>query len=328
MAAPIIPAGREGRTVMIRTPSLRSLELFSTLMLTRSLTETAKRIGITQPAASLALKELEAQTGLSLFQRSRQRIVPTPQAEALLPHIERLLAQAEAVQRRITTLQDTSVSTLQIACIPSFGSTLLPQAIAGFKRKNRHLQIRVDVQHFARVLDLVDHDTTELGFAYITEPSAGTDEPLLTVQLSCLMAEEHPLASRKIVRLKDLADHTVIAATKGYIPIPPSVLAYLQQNDERPNAGLMEVNNVYTAMALAREGIGVALANPILLLSGHAGGLVGRPFETGHTLTLGVLRSASGKGNAAAAAFIEQTRLTARLGATRLGALGITAKAE
>jgi len=160
---------------MIRTPSLRSLELFSTLMLTRSLTETAKRIGITQPAASLALKELEAQTGLSLFQRSRQRIVPTPQAEALLPHIERLLAQAEAVQRRITTLQDTSVSTLQIACIPSFGSTLLPQAIAGFKRKNRHLQIRVDVQHFARVLDLVDHDTTELGFAYITEPSAGTD---------------------------------------------------------------------------------------------------------------------------------------------------------
>jgi hypothetical protein len=44
-------------------------------------------------------------------------------------------------------------------------------------------------------------------------------------------------------------------------------------------------------------------------------------------LTLGVLRSASGKGNVAATEFIEQARRTARQGAKHLGALGITAKA-
>lgn len=312
---------------MIRTPSLRALELFSTLMLTRSLTETAKRIGITQPAASLALKELEAHTGLTLFVRTRQRIVPTPQAEDLLPHIERLMTQADAVQRRIATLQDASVSALQIACIPSFGSALLPLTIASFKRKNPGVNIRVDVQHFARVLDLVDHETTDLGFAYIAEPATEADEPLLKVELACVMAKQHPLAGRKTIRLKDLVDQVVLAATKGYIPIPAGVLETLQQNDRRPDAGLMEVNNVYTALALAREGVGIALCNPILLLGAQASGLIGRPLETGHTLTLGVLRTGTGRASKAAATFVDEAQATAKLGARQLQKLGIAAKA-
>lgn len=312
---------------MIRTPSLRTLELFSTLMLTRSLTNTAKRIGISQPAASLALKELEAQTGLSLFVRSRQRIVPTPQAEALLPHVERLLAQADAVQRRIVTMQDTSASTLHVACIPSFGSTLLPQIIAGFRRKQPRVQIRVDVQYFARVLDLVRQEAAELGFAYIAESAEATEEPLLTVGLSCLMAKDHPLAAKKKIQLKDLTGHTVMVATQGYIPIPALVVETLRQNSERETGGLMEVNHVYTAMALAREGLGVALVNPMLLLGGNVGELLGRPFEPDIPLTLGVLRANTHDRMPEIGTLVEQARLAARQGAKRLRHLGIKAEA-
>ncbi len=53
----------------------------------------------------------------------------------------------------------------------------------------------------------------------------------------------------------------------------------LRQNDDQPGRGVLEVNNVYTAMALAREGVGVALANPLLLLGAEAAGLIGRLFE-------------------------------------------------
>lgn len=307
---------------MIRTPSLRSLELFSSLMVTRSLTETAKRIGITQPAVSLALKELEAQTGLSLFTRTRQRIAPTPQAEALMPHIERLMLQAEAVQRRITTLQNTSMSTLQIACIPSYGSSLLPQTIAGFKARNRKVDVRVDVQYFARVVDLVDHDTAEVGIAYLEDQTS--EDALLTTQLACVMKERHPLASKDVIQLMDLVDQTVFAGTKGYIPIPSNVLDELHDNKVASAGSFMEITNAFTAMALAREGLGIALASPMLLLGGHATGLVGRPFESGGTLTLGVLRSQSGH-NEFADDFVEQARMSARNGVERLRALGIPA---
>ncbi len=311
---------------MIRTPSLRTLELFSILMATRSLTNAAKRVGISQPAASLALKELESQTGLSLFVRSRQRIAPTPQAESLLPHVERLLTQANTVQGQIDKLQGTSASTLHLACIPSFGSTLLPQTISGFKRKQPRVQLRIDIQHLARVLDLVRNETAELGFAYIADTPAPTEHPILTVSLSCLMTKDHPLAAKKAIQISDLSDHTVMMATQGYLPIPAEIPERLRQYNERPSGGLMEVNHVYTAMALAREGIGVALFNPLLLLSGHADNLVGRPFEPSISLTLGALQSSPRNRPPAADTLIDQARVAARNGAKRLRALGIKAE--
>lgn len=311
---------------MIRTPSLRTLELFSILMATRSLTNAAKRVGISQPAASLALKELEAQTGLSLFVRARQRIVPTPQAEALLPHVERLLTQANTVQSQIERLHGISSSTLHLACIPSFGSTLLPQTISGFKRKQPRVQLRINVQHLARVLDLVRDEAADLGFAYIADAPTPTEEPILTLSLSCLMSKNHPLAAKKAIQISDLADHTVMTATQGYLPIPAEIPERLRQYDDRPSGGLMEVNHVYTAMALAREGIGVALFNPLLLLSAHAEHLVGRPFEPSISLTLGALRSSPRDRSPAASILVDQARIAARNGVKRLRALGIRAE--
>jgi DNA-binding transcriptional LysR family regulator len=53
----------------------------------------------------------------------------------------------------------------------------------------------------------------------------------------------------------------------------------------------MAVNNVYTAMSLARAGIGIALANPLLLLGSDGPGLIARPFHPAVPLMLGVLRA-------------------------------------
>jgi DNA-binding transcriptional LysR family regulator len=309
---------------MIRTPSLRALDLFATLMSTRSLTNAAQRIGISQPAASLALKELEAQTGLTLFVRTKQRIVPTPQAEALLPHVERLIAQADAVQLKITTLQTASASTIRLACIPSFGSTLLPKILVGFQREQPRVQLKVDVQHLAKVLDLVRQEAAELGFAYLPDDDG---EKLMTIRLACLIAPDHPLAAKTTIGLDDLAGHTSIVATKGYIPIPAAVMDVLRRNDDQPGRGVLEVNNVYTAMALAREGIGVALANPLLLLGAEAHGLVGRLFEPSISLTLGIVRALPHEHTPEILALITQAHMAAWQGAKHLTDLGMDAHA-
>src|SRR5690606_28872065 len=195
--------------------------------------------------------------------------------------------------------------------------------IAGFRSRNRKVDVRVDIQYFARVVDLVDHDTSEIGIAYLEDESS--DDSLLTTQLACVMSEAHPLASKDVIQLSDLVGETVIASTKGYIPIPTTVLDELQGNDSDACGRFMEVTNAYTAMALAREGLGVALASPMLLLGGHASGLAGRPFESGGPLTLGVLRSKSSQ-NEFADEFVEQARRSARIGVKRLQALGIPAR--
>jgi DNA-binding transcriptional LysR family regulator len=217
-------ATRHGGRAMIRTPSLRALELFATLMRTRSLIMTARCIGISQPAASLALKELEAQTGFPLFTRERQRMVPTAEATSLLAEVERLLAQADMVHRQIEALQAGSVRAMRVAFILSVSGTLLPTVISGFQRVQPGVNIRIEVQPYAAgVLELVRHEAVELGF--INLPEAGGDqsaEPLLTTYLACLMSPDHPLAARKSVSLDALKRHTTIFTARG--ELPPSLL--------------------------------------------------------------------------------------------------------
>jgi DNA-binding transcriptional LysR family regulator len=311
---------------MIRIPSLRVLELFATLMRTRSLTMTARCIGISQPAASLALKELEAQTGFRLFTRERQRMVPTAEAKSLLVEVEQLLAQADVVHRQIEALQASSVGAMRVASILSVSGTLLPSVISGFQRVQPGISIRIEVQPYAGVLELVRHEAVELGFINLPEEGAEQSaEPLLTTSLSCLMSPDHPLATRKSVSLEALKRHTTIFTAHG--ELPPSLLrARVGIDAGWGSAGGIEVNNTYTAIALAREGIGVALLNPLVLLNAQADGLVGREMEAQVPLALAMVAPRQAR-MPAVSDLIAQAHKAARHGASRLREMGLHAEA-
>src|SRR4051794_14516492 len=66
-----------------RVPKIRSLDVFRVLLSTRSVTQTAQVLGISQPAVSKHLQQLEADLGFRLFERVSGRLHPTPEAELL-----------------------------------------------------------------------------------------------------------------------------------------------------------------------------------------------------------------------------------------------------
>ena len=78
---------------------LRHIEVFNAVMLTGSVSEAARLINVTQPAVSRTLQHAEIQLGFPLFQRAKGRLTPTTEALTLFPHIERLFAQLDEVQR-------------------------------------------------------------------------------------------------------------------------------------------------------------------------------------------------------------------------------------
>ena len=312
---------------MIRTPSLRAMELFAALMRTRSLTAAARHLGISQPAASLALKELEAQTALTLFARRQGRLVPTAEAEALLPAVERLLAQAGEVHRQIEALRDgeAMAATLRVASILTMSGTLLPAVISCFQRSSPRVAIRIEVQPYAGVLDLLRRQAVELGF--VNQPEEGGleagAEPLLTTWLACLMSPDHALAGRRAIGLAELRQHTTIFAAHGDLPV---ALLRRRLGAIGPAAPTgIEVNNVYAALALAREGIGVALLNPLLLLNAQAQGLVACRLEAEIPLTLAAVAAPQGARSPAVSALVAEAHVAARAAAARLEALGMRA---
>ena len=72
--------------------------------------KTATLLGVTQPAVSQSLKRLESQAALPLFSRSGGRLLPTPEAHALLLEIDRVFIGMDAINHRLASLCNFGVN--------------------------------------------------------------------------------------------------------------------------------------------------------------------------------------------------------------------------
>jgi len=259
--------------------SLRQIEVFQLVMKTRNLTETARLLRVSQPAVSLALKEMEGQLGLSLFERSGNRISPTGEARLLLPDIERLLTMASAVESRAAELRDQGAGRLSVACTTNVAGVLAPPASAVFLRQRPRVQLHLHA-HVAReeVVRQVRQEGADLGLLYapIDDTTLGV-EPLMSARMVCAMARSSPLAALDALTPECLRDTTVIAASSSSTP---GLLFRTRLNEAKVQLQrVIETNFSYAGLGLAAQGLGVFVTDPIILFAGPLGDVVVRPLE-------------------------------------------------
>ena len=88
------------------------LSSFRAVMTSANLSEAANKLGRTQPAVSAAIKTLEEQLGLKLFERFGRRMVPLPEAQYLLAEAEEILSRLERVRLTMRGLVDEKTGNL------------------------------------------------------------------------------------------------------------------------------------------------------------------------------------------------------------------------
>src|SRR5688572_2447914 len=120
--------------------AFRHLETLQLFAQTRSVTETARLMNVTQPAVSQTLKDMELQLGFSIFVRVSGRTRLTEEAMQLLPRVERLLTQANSLKSYAVELRDARAGQLSVAAIPSLAGAIIPTAMARFRDERRHVR--------------------------------------------------------------------------------------------------------------------------------------------------------------------------------------------
>nr|WP_158744898.1 LysR family transcriptional regulator [Acidisphaera sp. L21] len=174
--------------------TLRQFEVFRLTMQTRNLTEAARLLGISQPAVSQLLRELENQLGLALFVRIGSRISPTGEAHSLLPEAERLLRQLGTVESRAAELRDTGAGSLLLASMPNVAACIIPRALAGFTIERPRVRVSLNAYVIREVVRQVRQEGADLGFLYApVEDSAVAAEPILKSSMVCVLPTGHPL---------------------------------------------------------------------------------------------------------------------------------------
>ena len=241
---------------------LRHIEVFNAVMLTGSVSGAARLISVTQPAVSRTLQHAELQLGFSLFQRGKGRLVPTPEALTLYPHIERLFAQLDEVQRLAANLKTGGgVKELRILTVLALSYEILPHAIKLFRVKHPNVPITVKALHSPQIVSALALQEADVGFLFSPVVHAALAQEHLADGCMVCVAPKGMLAARLLKRgtvtLTDLAKVPVIG-----LDVLDPVGRSLNQACREAGVGLqfdITVQTYHSALALAHHGLGVAL---------------------------------------------------------------------
>lgn len=190
-----------------RPPRLRELEIFRAVLHRRSVTEAAQRLGVSQPAVSKALRQLEEALGFRLFERRRDGLHPTAEADALLPSLDGVFASVAALSEAGAALREGRAAQVTVGAVPSLANTVLPRAIAATLAHHPGLRIGVQVGVTREIVAAVTRGTADIGLVHDI-----LDDPLIAVEelggagIACVVPQDHAFATRRMVEARDLHD--------------------------------------------------------------------------------------------------------------------------
>lgn len=242
--------------------NLRQIEVFRSIMLTGSISRAAKLLNISQPAVSRLISYTEQRLGLLLFERIKGRLYPTPEAKRLLTEVNTVYQGVQRVNEVAEDLIEHRLGHLRVACSPSLGQCLIPNAIASFSRRYPDARVSLFTLTPSVLIQALLTQQADLGVVFLLESHPNLQSRLLYGnRLVVAIPANHPLTGRTKVTLEDLAGESFIGYSAD-VPIGQLVRQLFA------DAGLtvrpkVEVQQVHVACGLVQEGVGLALIDEI-----------------------------------------------------------------
>lgn len=263
----------------------REMALICALARTGSVTASAGMVGMTQPAASALLKQLEDQMGFPLFNRQNRRLSLTPDCRALLPELTHALEAIESVQRTVSGMGRRGPRRLVVGAVSAASASVLPKALRALTTKVPGISVVLRAGTATEVVDMAAKERIDLGLIYgsVVYEHLGA-ERLRPLGLSCVVPPRHPLARRREVDVADLARHPLIAHSR-HLPVG-ALTAHAMEAQGIDFNPAFEVTQFSAACALVEEGCGVAVLEELSADYAQRQGLISRPLNVPTELSL------------------------------------------
>lgn len=198
--------------------AMRVLSYIDLVARTGSIRRAAERLHISSTAVNRAILALERELGVQLFERRQNGVRLSSAGEAYVLFARQTLGGLDRVRSEMEDLRGIRRGRVSIATIQSVAGTLLPQAIAAFQLNHPGVVFEVAVLGNDAILEALETDAVELGIAFNPPPHPGTSALASLEQSLCVvMAETHPLAGRKTLRLHECIDHKLALADSSRI---------------------------------------------------------------------------------------------------------------
>jgi DNA-binding transcriptional LysR family regulator len=270
--------------------NLRQIEVFRAIMVAGSISGAAKLLCVSQPAISRMISHTESRLGLSLFERIKGRLYPTPEARRLFVEVNAVHQSLQRVNDVANDLVEKNTGALQLVVSPSLGQTLIPTAIARFRTRFPKVRINVVTQTSTQLVQTLLTRQAELGVAMFSLDHPNIEQkPIYEDHLVAVLPQNHPLASRPSLHVSDLENVDLI----GYSADTPfgGLIQQLFATADVSMRLAVEVRLTHAACALVQAGVGVTIADEVAVLGQVWPGVVIRPLLPDITMDVNVLHA-------------------------------------
>lgn len=238
--------------------TVKQLRAFVAVAQHQSFAQASEEIHLSQPALSIAIRNLEEQLGGKLFERTTRQLALTPEGDALLPIAQRLLQDWQGAYNELHQRFALRRGRLAMACMPSLAAANFPTAIASFHQRYPEIDISLEDIVMEDVLAAVSSGKIELGVAFEQQHGDGLQAIRLFQDKAVVaLLPQHKLASQAQISWQQLAQEPFITLNQrsGF---RQTVEQAQQQADAFPTH-IYEANQLMTVASMAAAGLGLCV---------------------------------------------------------------------
>ena len=268
--------------------TLTELRYLVALSETGHFRKAAEQCNVSQPTLSVAIKKLEEELGISLFERSRHKVTATPIGSRIVSQAAVVLQETRNLQHLAEQGKDPLGSVLSVGAIYTVGPYLFPRLVSGLQQAAPDMPLYIEENYTAVLRGKLT--SGQLDAIFVALPFTETDvvtrevyrEPFVV-----LLPENHLLSRGKTVDPAALAEHRVLLMGEGHcfrdqvLEVCPGLQQAVQDSHARGQA-VVEGSSLETLKHMVASGLGITVlpksAADIATYQGTA--LVAREFTT------------------------------------------------
>jgi LysR family carnitine catabolism transcriptional activator len=234
-----------------------------------SFNRAAEKLARTQPAITLAVKQLEGFIGLKLLQRTTRNVSTTAEGENFLPIAERLVRDFDSAIYDLRATSERRSGHVSMAVVPSVATNLLPDIIKTFATEFPGINLHLDDDSSRGVQHRVESNEVDFGIGSMWNPNKVLEfTPLFADKLELICHRDHPLAQHSGGIEWQQLDQATFLDTGVTRDLRPR---------QEGGQSKFDFPNLTTLMAMLRSNLGVSVL-PSLAIPKPAGELISRPL--------------------------------------------------
>ena len=244
--------------------TLTELRYIVTLAQSQHFGKAAELCNVSQPTLSIAVKKLEGELGVNLFERSKSNVRPTPIGQQIIHQSQRVLEEAAAIKDIAKSGSNQLSTPLHIGAIFTIGPYLFPYFISPLQKTAPDMHLVIEEGYTSSLRKRLK--SGEVDVILVSLPFSEPDivvQPLYEEAFVVLLPKDHALASQTAIKKSDLDNENILMMGEGHCfrDQVTEILPNINQNrsSEASIRTMTEGSSLETLCHMVSSGLGITV---------------------------------------------------------------------